>query len=117
MPPTKVYDTSDRDKVTVDTPIAAYDAACEDWGMIDSLLGGTKAMRAAGELYLPAFPKETTPAYDRRLKSTFLFAAYKRTVNAVAGRPFQRSITIGPDVPAAVGDLTEDIDQIGRAHV
>lgn len=114
MPPTITADYLDQDKVTVDTPIEAYNAAFEDWGMIDALLGGTKAMREAGEIYLPAFPKETSPAYERRKKSTFLFAAYKRTVNAVAGRPFQRSITLGPDVPASVGALTENIDRRGN---
>jgi len=114
MPPTTVSDRLNPEHDDVNTPIQAYTDACEDWEMIDALLGGTKAMRAAAEIYLPPFPKEAASAFARRLKSTFLFAAYKRTVNAVAARPFQRSITSGPDVPANITALAENIDRRGN---
>ena len=113
MPPT-YSDTGQPEKDDVNTPIGCYLDAAADWEMIDALLGGTKAMRAAGQVHLPAFPKESDPAYQRRKNSTFLFNAYKRTVNAVAGRPFKRAITLGDDVPKNVADLTEDIDRRGN---
>lgn len=79
-----------------------------------ALLGGTEAMRKAGETYLPRWPNEGIGAWDNRLKTATLFPAYKRTVETLTGKPFSKPITIEDDVPQAIQDLLEDIDMQGR---
>ena len=40
--------------------------------MIDALLGGTEAMRAAGKAYLPQWPQEEDDGYQARLGTSTL---------------------------------------------
>lgn len=75
------------------------------------LMGGTKAMRVAGQTYLPKFPAESESAYDARLKSSFLFNGYKKTVRDMTGRVFTKSIEIEGD---ALKDEEQNIDMQGR---
>ena len=49
------------------------------WPLIDALLGGTPAMRAAGLAYLPQQPRENDEDYAYRLSTATLFPAYART--------------------------------------
>lgn len=82
--------------------------------LIRSLLGGTAAMRAAGEQYLPRWPNEEEKSYVARLGVATLFPAFRRTVEVLAGKPFSKPLTLGDDVPARLNDWTEDIDLQGR---
>ena len=75
------------------------------------LMGGTKAMRGAGQTYLPKFPAESQDAYDARLKSSFLFNGYKKTVRDMTGRVFTKSVEIEGD---ALKDEEQNIDMQGR---
>jgi hypothetical protein len=52
---------------TVATPTAEHDAAVTCARLIRTLMGGTKAMRAAGEAYLPKEAAESDVAYRNRL--------------------------------------------------
>ena len=45
---------------TVATPNAAWHAMAQDRQLIHDLMGGTRAMRRAGERWLPREPGETT---------------------------------------------------------
>lgn len=75
------------------------------------LMGGTKAMRAAGQTYLPKFPSETQGAYDARLASSFLFNGFKKTVKDMTGRVFTKSVEIEGDT---FGEEEQNIDMQGR---
>lgn len=76
-----------------------------------ALMGGTKAMRAAGEAYLPQFPAESPEAYRARLNSSFLFNGYKKTVMDMTGRVFAKSVEIkGEDL----AEEEQNIDMQGR---
>lgn len=90
------------------SPIVAKMA--EDWPLIDALMGGTKAMRQAGEKYLPKWPAEDAESYKSRLATATLFPAYSRTVSVLTGKPFSKQITIGEDVPARLVDWLENVD-------
>ncbi len=79
-----------------------------------ALMGGTRAMRAAGETYLPKWPNEDAESYKTRLATSVLFPAFKRTVFTLAGKPFSKPLTIGEDVPPQLVDWAEDIDLEGR---
>ncbi|WP_342049887.1 MULTISPECIES: DUF4055 domain-containing protein [unclassified Cupriavidus] len=82
--------------------------------VIRALLGGTKAMRAAGATYLPQWPSEESASYDARLRVATLFPAFPRTVEVLTGKPFSKPLTYGDDVPERIRTWTEDIDLQGR---
>lgn len=80
------------------TPKKAYRDQTHRWDLADALWGGTTTMRAAGETYLPQEAREEDDAYDARRDRTFLFNAFKRTVQNLIGKAFASSLVIkGPD--------------------
>lgn len=85
-----------------------------DWGLAAALLGGTNAMRAAGEKMLPKWPNEAQAAYDKRLAVATLFPAYQRTIETLTGKPFSKPLTINDDVPADMAEWLTDVDLQGR---
>lgn len=95
-------------------PLAEAQAMSEDIALIDDLLGGTKAMRAAGERHLPKFPNEVADAYKARLSQSTLLPALSQTISSMLGRVFADPIILGEDVPPVVATLTEDIDMQGN---
>lgn len=100
------------DKVAVRT--SEVDRLTPDWCLTYDLLGGTKAMRAAGKRHLPKFVKEKPETYQRRLMVSTLFPAFSQTVRNLVGKPFSRPITVNEDVPPGVKELLTDIDKEGR---
>jgi hypothetical protein len=86
----------------------------EDWELIRSLLGGTKAMRRAAKRFLPKWPAEDEASYQARLETATLFPAYSRTVSVLTGKPFSKPLTIGEDVPKRFAPWLEDVDLQGR---
>jgi hypothetical protein len=99
---------------TVATVSDAVEAMAPDWELARALLGGTRAMRDAGEVYLPRWPNEEQGAYDARRKVAVLFPAYARTVQTLAAKPFSKPVTIGEDVPTRLQEFCQDIDMQGR---
>ena len=63
-------------------------AMSDDLAMLGALLGGTHAMRAAEQKFLPKWPTEDQVAYTYRIHSATLFPAYARTIKTLAGKPF-----------------------------
>jgi hypothetical protein len=86
----------------------------QDWALVDALMGGTRAMRAAKQAYLPQWPAEDGESYKARLATSTLFPAYQRTVSVLTGKPFSKPITIGDDVPPRVAEMLPDVDLEGR---
>jgi len=99
---------------TVATPIAAVAAQSEDRALVRALMGGTRAMRAAGQRYMPIWPAEDNESYKSRLGQAVLFPAYSRTVETLASKPFSQPLTLGDDVPPVIVEWAEDIDLQGR---
>lgn len=102
------------EKPTVATPSKAVLAMRAAWDLSDALLGGTDAMRSAGQAYLPKWPAEDEKSYEERLKTAVLFPAYQRTVATLTGKPFSKPVTIGEDVPEELKGYCENIDLEGR---
>ena len=75
------------------------------------LMGGTKAMRGAGQKHLPKFPAESHEAYEARLASSFLFNGFKKTVRDMTGRVFTKSVEIEGDT---LKEEEQNIDMQGR---
>ena len=89
-------------------------AMAEDWALIDALLGGTRAMRLAGERYLPKWTLEDPLDYAARLKIATLFPATEQTIKEMTGRVFADQIELNKDVPGWIReDVWPDIDRQG----
>lgn len=98
----------------VHEPSPEVTAMAVDWAVCEALMGGTKAMRAAGETLMPRWPAEDQQAWAARLKVATLFPAYRRTVGVMSGKPFSKALTFSDDVPARIRELCDDVDLQGR---
>lgn len=97
----------------VNEPNDAYKAMEDDWAMVDALMGGTNAMRKAGEKLLPRFEMECEEDYQKRLACATLFPAYSETVGNMTGRVFYRPIN-RDNVNEKLTAITEDADLQGN---
>ncbi len=84
-----------------------------------TLMGGTRAMREAGETYLPRKARESAEAYKARLHGGALDNYFARTVDYLAGQVFQKEadyLDVG-EKRAYDAELfarfKEDVDQAG----
>ena len=71
-------------------PSGHYDAYMTTINLIETLLGGTPAMRDAAEQYLPKEQKEAQKSYENRLMRTILFNGFRRTVSYLTGQVFTK---------------------------
>lgn len=78
--------------INVDDADPRVSAMQPDWELIETLLGGTRAMRAAGEKYLPRWSLEDRDDYDARLKLATLFPATDETIRQLTGRVFGEEV-------------------------
>lgn len=100
--------------MTVATPTNAVAAMHTARRLTDALMGGTEAIRQLRETYLPREVAELPAAYEVRLKRSFLFPGYAKTVRDMAGKVFARSIVISDDVPPQLATAMENVDLSGR---
>lgn len=94
-------------------PSAAIVSLAHNWRVIEALLGGTPAMRAAGEFLLPKWPAEEPDHWKARLNTATLFPAYRRTVSVMSGKPFSKPVTLSQETPDKILEWCEDIDKEG----
>lgn len=62
--------------------------------LLRTLRGGTKAMREAGQKYLPKEAAESKESYADRLQRSVLFNGTKRAIDANAAKPFVRPVAV-----------------------
>lgn len=93
-----------------------FQRATDRGELVRDLLGGTPAMIAAGETYLPKQSAEHIDDYKIRLKGGYLFNGYKRTRSYLTGLVFSEPIKISEDAPskAEFKDIENDVDQQGN---
>lgn len=94
--------------------LPAVDEMRKDWAIVDALMGGTAAMRAAKEKFMPKWPKETTETYSARLKNATLLPALSETVQNMTGRVFAKPIVLSDDVPEQILSFAENLDRQGN---
>lgn len=99
---------------TVDSQSDEVQEMSHDWPVAAALLGGTRAMRAAGVTYLPEWPNEDKPSYKARLATATLYPAFARTLGVMAGKPFSKQLTMGKDVPEQIKTWCDNCDLEGR---
>lgn len=79
----------------------------------NDLLGGTPAMRKAGQKYLRKGSAEHPEDYLLRLNQTTLTDAYKRTLNFLTGQLFQKEIIL-EGTNDRIRGFVENIDRSGN---
>ena len=99
------------DSVAKRSPASA--AMLESANVGRALMGGTRAMRNAGETYLPKFESESTESYTARLKSSWLFNGYRKTTRDMTGRVFDKPVELKAD-STQLSEWVKNIDMAGR---
>ena len=98
----------------VDTPNLEYTAMSKRWDLLHDLLGGTEGMRKARDKWLPMEPRETSSAYDNRLRRSYLYNAYRDTVEKLVSKPFSRPVNVSGQLPERLGSMVGNMDLSGR---
>ena len=98
----------------ISTSIQAYKDMCEAWDLPEALMGGTRAMRKKGTIYLPQEAKETDAAYLVRLERSVLHNQFKHAVHSLRGKVFSNPIQIGDSASEVVEEWSENIDLEGN---
>jgi hypothetical protein len=104
----------DPSKADVSTPNRAYRMMQPVWDMINSLMGGTQAMRDEAQKYLPMEAAESQQGYNHRLNKTFLFNGMSRSVRTLVGKPFSEDITISEAIKDEFREYLTDADLLGN---
>lgn len=81
--------------------------------IVQTVAGGTKKMRAAGEKFLPKFPEELALSYKKRLASATLLNLYESNTDLMCGLVFKDEIKLLGDVPSLIKSLAENVDKKG----
>lgn len=100
-------------KIDPSVPSQEYSELIESMRLPKTLMGGTKAMRAAGETFMPQEERESDKDYKARLARSFLFGGFERTISILSGEVFDKPVTMLDDTPGAIMDLSLNID---KAH-
>lgn len=109
---------SQQKKPEVCTPSEDYMEMCPKWEIIDTVMGGTAAMRDAGQKYLPRHQYEGDDAYNERLSRATLKNYTLRTLDNLTSKAFRDPPQLADDVPEQIKKLMEDVDMEGNAlHV
>lgn len=82
----------------------AYTFMEPKWAMIQALLGGTYAMRAAEREYLPQHAEESQENYNERLNRDTLFNMFELTLDSLVGKPFVEPVKLNSDVPDQISN-------------
>lgn len=91
-----------------------YRRMMEQWDKINTVLGGTAAMRKAGRKFLPIHEAESDDAYTERLESTVLVNYSKLTLNSWVGRPFSKKVKLSDDRSDRFFKFSKDVDLCGN---
>jgi hypothetical protein len=91
-----------------------YQRMAPRWALVKALLGGTEAMRAGREKWLPKHEEETHKGYERRLKQGFLFEALADAIERVVAKPFSKDVVVKGALPEGVDPIIDNADQRGR---
>jgi len=102
-------------KDTVDIPSLGYTSMSARWPLIHDLLGGTIAMRNAGETWLNKETREKTPAYNSRISRSILFNKFKDTIEKLGEKPFSQSVKLLGDPPEKLKVLETNVDRTGKS--
>jgi len=98
----------------IDSVNPEYQEMLTTWELIDDLMGGTKAMKAAGQKWLPKEDKEKDPNYQNRLGRSVLFNGFKDAVSDLSRKPFAKPVTIQGQLGKKLAPIVESTDDDRR---
>jgi len=102
-----------KDPVTVDTPLEDYADFMEILKPLDTLMGGTRSMRAAKTAYLPREKEEESGDYNNRLARTYLVNYFKNTIMKLAGEVFSKPVVVPDAMPDDLKSILDNVDNNG----
>jgi len=105
---------ADATKTQPNATSSDYDAMLPYWTMIDDIMGGAKAMRAARERYLPRFEKEDPKEYEKRVSTSPWTPLYADAFRNLASKPFNKEVALDEDAHSELKTLSENIDAAGN---
>jgi hypothetical protein len=97
----------------IDVPSKAYVEMFPKWDLINDLLGGTTVMRAVGRKWLPAENRENAVNYDNRIARSFLYGAYRDTIQKLSAKPFSKPVAVAGKLSDRIESITENVDLRG----
>lgn len=95
------------------TPSIAYTSMGDDWTIINTCIGGTSAMRAAGQTFLPMHQGEKQKNYDERLATAVFTNFLRLTLDFLVGKPYSEPVQFRENTPPALLALQTDMDLCG----
>lgn len=109
-------------KVTVATPRSEVLAYRNKLQIVQDLMGGQDAMRAAGARYIPQYVGEPPAKHEARVAGATLLNGYERTLAYLCGQVFSKDLRLqgegGDEKDTKLGvfaDLAENIDGEGNS--
>ena len=84
------------------------------WWLMNTLLGGTAAMREAGTAVLPQHQGESVKNYQDRSSEAILTNFVRLTLEFLVGKPFAQPVVFREGTPEALTLLASDIDGQGN---
>jgi hypothetical protein len=87
-----------------------YEQLMEGWELPLALMGGTRALRAQSQRWLPQWSRETERDYQYRVGTTALYNSFKRTVRVLSSKPFSNPVKIVKVTPT-LEVLEYDVDR------
>lgn len=90
-------------------------AMVDFWNRVDAVMGGIRAMREAGEDYLPRFIDESADEYKARLKMTKMTNVYRDIIEGLSSKPFEEEVKLLKDeddakAPQRMIDFVDNVD-------
>ena len=82
--------------------------------LVRDLCGGTPAMQAAGNKWLPKYSGEHEENYKTRLTGNVLTNFVEQAVTKAVGKIFSKPIQVDEKVPQDIQDILENIDRQGN---
>ena len=94
---------------------AAHNTMAVRISLVNALLGGTQALRAASEHFLPRYEVESDNNYRARVERATLVNYFRRSIESLTGKPFSTPVKFEDDMPQELVDISEDIDRQGNS--
>jgi len=103
------------DKLKDPTKKSAYaEMMTSRWALADALMGGSEAMRGAGDEFLPRHKNEDDDEYANRLSRSFLLPVFAQSVENLTDTVFSQPMKWSDAIDDDLSDMLEEIDAEGN---
>lgn len=97
-----------------DNPSSDHRAMQHYWTLVDDIMGGVKAMRAAKTRYLPKLHLEPDEEYERRVATAPFTNIYGDAFRNLASKPFEKPVTLSEGADEEFDAFINDVDRAGN---